>query len=170
MSGLYTSFLYLLIWSFPVLWFNPSCLLSPTHLLAQFPSSPWRRIRGAKVKKLMGWAKDNLTGEVKQWNSFTMPHGQAGAQPSSGKQGSSLRVPWENKWQQWEHPPPSFFLPQLYMLSMAPSAVGYPFGVSCPKCAPSQPHWWGGVRRRKGPAIMETSLNYQRCFQHKFKT
>ena len=34
--------------------------------------------------------------------------------------------------------PPSWFFPQLYMLSMTSYGVEYPFGVSCPGCAPSQ--------------------------------
>lgn len=44
-----------------------------------------------KVGKLVGWDENSLIGKAKQTrNSFTTAHGQAGAQPSPGQQGSIM--------------------------------------------------------------------------------
>jgi len=76
---------------------------------------------------------------------------------------SHVAVAWEDKWRHSEHPPPpSFFFPQLYVLSMALCGVGHPSGHSL----------MGGVRSRKdlGSAVTKTTLCYQHHFQHKSKT
>ena len=97
--------------------------------------------------------------QSKTRNSFTASHGQAGVQPSPGKQGSIMcnsylgrQVP------SLQMSPTSFFFPQLSMLSMMSYGLEYPFGqlgsavpaVSPPSslCTPSL--LAGGVRSRNG--------------------
>lgn len=82
--------------------------------------------------------------------------------------------------------PPFFCFPQLYLLSMTPYGMEFPFGqlgsavlsVS-PQLLeqPQPPLQWSGVRSTKGlgsvqalPINTETSLYYQQCLKHKSKT
>ena len=147
-------------------WFNPSQQLSTTQLLAHSPTGGMgERIGRVKVRKFMGWDKDNLIGKAKAAhaskarNSFPTSHGQAGVQPSSGKQGSIMH----NSYLGRQTPSlrtssSSFFFLQLYMLSMMSYGTEYPFGQlgsAVPAVSPRSflctPNLLaGGVRSSKG--------------------
>lgn len=90
--------------------------------------------------------------KTRKW--FTILQGQ----PSPGKEGSITAISVLGRQAQllWLSPPSSL-LPQLYMLSMVPCAMGHPLGqsvgVSCPGCVTSQllehpqlPTGWSGVK------------------------
>ena len=62
-------------------------------------------------------------------NSFTTSRGQAGAQPSPGRQGSITRNgALGRQTPSLQASPTSFFFSQLYILGMMPYGPEYPFG------------------------------------------
>ena len=95
----------------------------------------------AKVRKITGWDKHSLAGkgkdalksiahkQSKTRNSFTTSHQQAGVQPAPKKQGCSTHESYSGRQKpSSQKPPPSFFLPQLSMLSMMSYSMEYHFG------------------------------------------
>lgn len=72
--------------NYTVVWF-----VSAPHSLSLPSCGIGGRIRGVKVGKPSGWDKNGLVGKAKQKrNSFTTGHGQVGAQPSPGQQGTIM--------------------------------------------------------------------------------
>lgn len=103
----------------------------------------------------------------------------------SSRAPSHVRVIQEDKCHHSSHPPPSFYFPHLYMLSMMPCGWAIPL-ISWGQLSwllsslnflcPNPPQWWCTVRGRKAfhlckhcSAVNKTSLYCQHCFQHKPK-
>ena len=150
-----------------VSWFNPSQQLSPTQPLAHSPQwnggenrkSKNEKTRGLRERQSNRYSKSRAHKQSKTRNSFTTSHRQAGVQPSPGKQGSITPNAYLGRQMpSLRTSPPSFFFPQLYMLSMTSYGMEYPFGhlgsavpaVSQFLVHPQPTRWWGGVRSRKG--------------------
>ena len=180
-----------------MLWFNPRWQLSTTKPLTHCPCV-WmgETIRRVKVRKLVGWDKDNLidkakasgTSKAKPGIHSPLPMGgQAGVQPSPGKQGSITRNGDLGRQTPslWMSLPSSFF-PQLYMLSMTSYGMEYPFGQfgSAVLCV-SPPNFLGTPSPLAGGVVWEAEkalalwkhhwavtkmVCYQQCFQNKSKT
>ena len=148
------------------------------------------RIRRVKVRKLVGWDKDSLTGKAKAVHTRKAKQGICSLLPIVRQVCSHLqesRAPSRVTPSLRTCPPPSSFFLQLLFLSMTSYGVKYPFGqlgsavpaVSPPSfpCTPSL--LTGGVEWeaeraltlcKHCSAITKPSLCYQQCFQHKSKT
>ena len=153
-----------------MLWFNPSWQLSTTQPLTHLPHSGiGERIRRIKVRKLMGCDKDSLIGKAKATHSSKAKQGihlplPIGRQVFSHLQESRApsRVNGYLGRQNTMIPNVSSFLllpPALHAEhDVIWSGISlWSAGDSCPGCVASQllvhpqpPHWWGGVRSRKG--------------------
>ena len=95
------------------------------------------RIRRVKVRKLIHWDKDSLIGKAKavstskakQEIDSPLPMGrQVFSHLQESRAPSHVTVTWEETNAITPNVPPSFFFPQLYMLSMTSYGLEYPCG------------------------------------------
>ena len=145
-------------------------VLSPHQLLTYSPTNGMRkRIRRVKVRKLVGWDKDSLTGKAKavctskakqRIHSPLPMDRQVFSHLQERRAPSHVTVTGEDKHHHSKFPPP---FPQLYTLSMTPHSMECPFGqlgsavpaVSPPNslCTPSLLTGEGGWEAEKALAL-----------------
>lgn len=144
-----------------MLWFIPSCQLSPTQLTASWwnGGENWK----SKSERTCGlrWRQPNRESKsctCKQSETRDLPtssHGQAGIQVSPGKQHhkATSRATWEDP--RNVLPSPTSFFPRFCVLcceieypccQLGSAVLACLFPASC---APQSSHWWGGMRSRK---------------------
>jgi len=88
---------------------------------------------GCDKDSLMGKAKTTRASKAKQGINSLLPIGRQGfSQLQESRALSRVMVTWEDKHHHPEHfpLPPAAFFPQLYVLSMMPYSMEYPFGQS----------------------------------------
>lgn len=151
------------LWCTHVLCFNPVSISAP-HSCWVTPSQ-WDgdSIIRVKVRKCRAWDKDSLVGKAKPKQNKTFFHYFPWAGSCSGisrTAGLHHVEWWLGKTKTITLNIPSFLiLPPA--LCAEQDAIWYGIllwsvWLSCPSCVPSQfvhsqlPHWWGGVRGRKG--------------------
>lgn len=136
------------------------------------------KIRRPTVRKLRDCYKPHLISQTK-WNKELISHFplQAGAQPSTGRQGSiTCNVTWEGSLTPNipAFPSPSFLCWAWHQMVWDIPWVswGQLFWL-CPlssPCAPRPPHWWGKEQNKPWLSVSTAQQPWKHlCSQHKSK-
>lgn len=123
-----------------LMWFSPRLKPSPIEPFAHTPGGIGKKIGKVKVRKFMGWLKDSLIGKAKVVHGNKAKKGIHSPLPMDRQVFQESCAPScilqtsEDKCHHSKHFPILF--PQLYMLSLTPYGMEYPF-VQCRSAVPA---------------------------------